>query len=150
MQGRPIGATAALLAGALALSACTAQYRNHGFVPSESDLSSIQLGVDTRESIAENVGTPSTTDLIDDSGYYYVRSRFRHFAYREPEVVDRKVVAISFDPTGHVSNVETFGLERGAMVPLTRRVTPVAGGTSNFLRRLLRNLGRFSPADFFN
>lgn len=150
MQGSRVGAVTALVAGAFLLSACSAQYRNHGFVPSETDLQDIVVGVDTRESVDETVGPPSTETLIDDGGYYYVQSRFRHFAYKEPEVVDREVVAISFDQSGVVRNVETFGLERGNMVPLTRRTTPVAGGTSNFLQRLLRNLGRFSASDFFN
>ena len=39
-----------------ALVACTAQYRNHGYVPLADDLTNIVVGIDTRDSVAETVG----------------------------------------------------------------------------------------------
>lgn len=137
----------AALAGvcALLLTACSAQYRNHGYVPSEDDLSAIVVGVDTRDSVAESVGTPSAGSLVDETGYYYVKSRVRHFAYQAPEVINREVVAITFDAAGTVENIERFGLEKGKAVPLSRRVTTSGASRSSFLRNLLKTLGRINP-----
>lgn len=141
-----------VLAGTLlvALAACTERFRNHGYVPSEEELAGIVVGVDTRDSVSETVGPPSTASLVDSSGYYYVRSRVRHFAYREPQEIDRQVVAITFDDGGVVRNIERFGMERGQMVPLSRRVTRVESSDNNFLKRLLRAVGQFSASDVFN
>ncbi|CUH66585.1 SmpA / OmlA family protein [Thalassovita gelatinovora] len=132
----------------LAVTGCTSLYRNHGYVPPEDDLSAITVGVDTRDSVAESIGTPGAAGVLNDSGYYYVQSRMRHFAYRRPEVTDREVVAISFDKRGVVSNVERFTLEDGRVVPLTRRVTSSNVTNKGFLRQLLGNIGRVRASDF--
>ncbi len=132
----------------LAMAGCTALYRNHGYVPSDEDLSAVVVGVDTRDSVAETIGTPGATGVLNDSGYYYVQSRVRHYAYQRPEVVDRQVLAISFDKRGVVSNVERFTLEDGRVVPLTRRVTSSNIANKGFLRQLLGNIGQFRAGDF--
>lgn len=131
-----------------ALSACATQYRSHGYVPTEEDLQEIVVGVDTRASVAESVGTPSAGGVLNESGYYYMRSRVRHFAYQAPKVTERQLVAISFDRRGVVANVERFTLEDGQVVPLSRRVTSSGLGDVNFLRQLMSNIGRFSASDF--
>ena len=139
----------AFLGGAMAaLVACTAQFRNHGYVPLADDLSNIVVGVDTRDSVAETVGTPSTGGILDNSGYYYVRTRVRHYAYQAPRVIEREVVAITFDKRGVVRNIERYGLEDGKVVPLERRVTDAAVANLSFLRQLLGSLGKFNAADF--
>ena len=69
----------------MALSSCAATYRDHGYVPSESELAEIVVGVDSRESVADVVGVPSTSGILNDSGYYYVKSRVRHFWRDAPE-----------------------------------------------------------------
>lgn len=129
-----------------AMSACTAQYVNHGYIPPAEDLDQIVVGVDTRSSVEEIIGTPSTAGVVNDSGFYYVRSRRRTIGALAPKVIERQVLAISFDTAGVVTNVERFGLERGQVVPLARRVTTSGVGNSGFLRQLLGNLGRFNPA----
>lgn len=132
----------------LAMAGCTAMYRNHGYVPNDEDLAGIVVGVDTRDSVAESIGAPGATGVLNDSGYYYVQSRVRHFGAQRPEVIDRQVVAVSFDGRGVVSNVERFTLEDGRVVPLTRRVTSSNVANKGFLRQLLGNIGRVSAADF--
>jgi len=131
------------------LAACTASFRNHGYVPPEEDLSQITVGVDTRDSVAELVGTPSSAGVLNDSGYYYVRSRVKHFAWQKPEVIDRKVVAISFSNAGIVENIGSYTLKDGAVVPLARRITR-NGQDVSFIRKLLANVGRFAAADVIN
>jgi outer membrane protein assembly factor BamE (lipoprotein component of BamABCDE complex) len=129
-----------------ALSACTAQYVNHGYIPPAEDLDQIVVGVDTRSSVEEVIGTPSTAGVVNDSGFYYVRSRRRTVGAFAPKVIERQVLAISFSDSGVVTNVERFGMERGQVVPLARRVTTSGVGNSGFLRQLLGNLGRFNPS----
>ena len=128
-----------------ALMACTAIYRNHGYVPSDEDLAAIKVGVDTRDTVAESVGSPGASGVLKESGYYYVATRMRHYGPREPQVVSRELVAISFDQRGVVRNIERYGLEDGRVIPLSTRVTSSSVEDKTFLRQLLGNLGRFNP-----
>lgn len=138
----------AVLAVALAvgLAACAPQYQNHGYLPPQEDLNQIVVGVDTRASVQENIGVPATSGMVNESGFYYVRSQRRTIGALAPKVIERQVVAISFNEAGVVTNIERFGLERGQVVPLTRRVTTAGVRDNSFLRQLLGNIGRFNPA----
>lgn len=129
----------------LALSACSATYRNYGYVPPQEDLDQIAVGVDTRATVEETLGSAGASSVIEDNGLYFVRSRVRSFAMLQPEVVERQVVAVSFDDAGVVRNIETFGLEQGRVVRLTRRVTSSSVSEKTFLRQLFGNIGRFTP-----
>ena len=138
MAGRTIWAKRALAGVCLAiLVGCAPQFRDHGYVPLDEDLSSIQVGRDTRDTVAEKVGTPSIAGVLDESGYYYVSSRVKRVGMMRPEVIDREVVAISFNPGGVVTNIERFGLEDGRVVTLSRRVTSESTTSKGFLRQLL-------------
>lgn len=133
----------------LSVAACASVYRNHGYAPRDIDLAQISLG-DSRERVAELVGRPAAASLLQDTGWYYVQSRYRHFGARAPEEVDRQVVAISFGPAGTVENVERFGLEQGRIVPLSRRVTETSIRGVGILTQLLGNIGNFRADQFID
>ncbi|MBD3663428.1 outer membrane protein assembly factor BamE [Sulfitobacter aestuariivivens] len=144
-----IGAKAlrtAVFCAAIGLSACAPAFKNHGYVPPSEDLEQIVVGSDTRSSVEEKIGVPSSAGVLNDGGYYYVRMRTRALGPLAPREIDRQVVAISFSSAGVVQNIETFGLEDGNVVPLQRRVTSSPVSDKSFIRQLLGNLGRFNPA----
>ena len=128
-----------------AVTACSPVYRNHGYVPSEDELAEIVVGVDSRATVDEVIGAPSAGGLLQGGDYYYVRSRVKHFGMLKPTVVERQVLAISFDGNDVVQNIERFGLEDGRVVPLARRVTSSSVEGKGFLRQLLGNIGNFNP-----
>ncbi len=148
MARATVRVTGVILAVTLLLvAACKPIVRNHGYYPNDEDLSLITVGVDTRETVASSIGAPSASGLITGSGYYYVRSRWETFGPREPKEVDRQVLAISFDQAGVVENIEQFGLEKGRMIVLSRRVTETSIKNVSFIRQLLGNLGRLRAED---
>jgi outer membrane protein assembly factor BamE (lipoprotein component of BamABCDE complex) len=128
----------------LALAACATVTRNHGYVPTDEDLAQIEVGRDTRETAAPKIGRPSTQGLLSEDGWYYVQSRWEHRGAMPPREVDRQVVAVSFDSRGVVANVERFGLERGQVVALSRRVTEPNIRGRSALAQIFGNLGRIS------
>ncbi|MRU13964.1 outer membrane protein assembly factor BamE [Roseovarius sp. A21] len=146
-RNRIIKMVAAL--GLSALTACSATYRNHGYVPPEEDLQQLVVGVDTRSTVDDVVGPPSVGGVLGDGNYYYVRKKVREYGMFRPEVVERQVLAISFDDTDAIANIERFGLEDGNVVPLSRRVTDSSVVDNGFLRQLLSNIGNINPADAF-
>jgi outer membrane protein assembly factor BamE (lipoprotein component of BamABCDE complex) len=125
------------------LSACAATFTNHGFVPPQEELDQILVGVDTQGTIESTIGRPSAAaGVTRDEAWIYSAYRVRNYTYQAAEVVERDVVAISFDADGVVSNVERFGLEDGQLVQLSRRVTESSVRDFGFFRQLMRNLGR--------
>ncbi|WP_428516410.1 outer membrane protein assembly factor BamE [Roseovarius sp.] len=135
------------LAGALA--ACTPTYRNHGYMPLQEDLQNLVVGVDTRDTVNDVIGPPSSAGMLDRGDYYYVRSRVKEVGMYRPEVIERQVLAISFAPNDTIANIETFSLADGNIVPLTRRVTDSSVVGNGFLRQILGNFGNIDPGTFF-
>lgn len=126
----------------LVAAACTAIYRNHGYVPADDELAQVQVGVDTRETLTEKIGRPSAEGLLNDSGWYYVQSRFKTLGPREPEEIDRQVLAVTFTDSGVVENIARYGLEDGRVIEISRRVTETNVKGIGFIRQLLSNFGR--------
>jgi outer membrane protein assembly factor BamE (lipoprotein component of BamABCDE complex) len=133
--------------GLVALVACAPVYRNHGYVPAPDELALVEVGVDTRETVAEKVGRPSTSGLLNDVGWFYVQSRYKNVGPRQPQEVDRQVLAITFTEAGVVENISTFGLEDGQVVQISRRVTDSNIKGIGFIRQLLGSLGKIRAED---
>lgn len=148
-MGRKMGQAMGAIVLIAAVAACSATYRNHGYMPSKDDVDLIVVGKDTRETVAESIGKPGTAGLLVGSGYYYVRSRFKHFTYNAPEEIDRQVLAITFNGKGVVENIERFGLEDGRVVVLERRVTDSNIKGVGFLKQLFGSIGRIDVAEQF-
>ena len=154
MADRNIGRRAfagAMLSG-LALvmvPACQPLYENHGYTPTDEELAKIIVGRDTRDTVSVTLGPPSVDGLLSDKGWFYVQSRWKTQGLTAPKEIERQIVAISFTDKGVVTNIERFGLERGQIVPLSRRVTtePVKG--QSILAQLFGNLGAVDTARFF-
>ena len=125
------------------IAACSPVFRNHGYVPTDDELAQIEVGKDTRETLAPLIGRPSAAALLNDTGWYYVQSRWKYAGARPPKEIDRQVVAITFNDKGVVENIERFGLEGGKVVALSRRVTTSNIKGVSFLRQLLGSLGNF-------
>ncbi len=140
----------AMLAVVAALAACSAVYRNHGYVPAEDELALVEVGVDTMDTVGQKIGRPSTGGLLNNEGWYYVQSRYRHFGPREPKEIERQVVAVTFNEAGVVENVASFGLEDGKVIEISRRVTATNIKGIGLIRQLLGNIGRIAPGDIIN
>ena len=140
--------TGVLIVGIAALAGCTTLESNHGYVPEDGLLEEIVVGRDTKETAGRILGRPGTQGIVDDRGWYYVKSEYDRFLWRAPKEVNRKVVAVTFSEDGLVENVEQYGLEDGQVVRLTRRVTTSNTQGIGFLRQLFSNIGNFNAGDF--
>ncbi|WP_299905482.1 outer membrane protein assembly factor BamE [uncultured Paracoccus sp.] len=139
-----------LILAVLAIAACAPVYRNHGYIPPETDLAQVVVGQTTVDELPGLIGRPSSQGLLTGSGWYYVGSRWRHYGPYEPDEITRQVVAVTFGETGTVANIERFGLERGRVVVLSRRVTDSGVGEISLIRQLMGNLGNFSAGQLID
>ena len=130
-----------------AVVACSAVYRNHGYVPAEDELAQVEVGKDTRETVGQKIGRPSTSGLLNDVGWFYVQSRYKLVGPREPKEIDRQVLAVTFTEAGVVENIARYGLEDGRVVEISRRVTETNVKGLSFIQQILGSFGRLQAGD---
>lgn len=140
------GAIVLSAALALGLGACSENIQVRGNMPLEEDLAKVNPGVDTREDIARLLGSPSAVSTFQDSKWYYIGQKVTEVAFFAPEVLERKVVMVSFDDAGKVAETEIFSLVDSRDIDPVDRKTPTEGRELNFLQQLFGNIGRFSGA----
>jgi outer membrane protein assembly factor BamE (lipoprotein component of BamABCDE complex) len=141
--------TLATTACIVIIAGCSPTFKYHGYAPSDDELANVIVGADTRETVEEIVGKPSSAGVLEDGSWYYVSSKVRHFTYKAPKTIERQLVAVSFDESGVVENVERFGLDDGRVVTLSRRVTDLPVKGPGVLAQILGNIGNIDLGDQF-
>ena len=121
------------------LLSCTTNIKNHGYIPSKSDLETLVIGKDTKQSVAKKIGLPATAGL--EGAYYYVRSTFNAPGFKSAQLVDRTVVVLSFDQRSKLKNIETFNVDNGNFVRLNYRVTETGLDNKNILQQIIGSIG---------
>ena len=120
------------------LLSCTTNIKNHGYIPSKSDLETLVIGKDTKQSIAKKIGLPATAGL--EGAYYYVRSTFNAPGFKSAQLVNRTVVVLSFDQRSKLKNVETFNVDNGNFIRLDYRVTETGLDNKNILQQIIGSI----------
>ena len=118
---------------------CTTNIKNHGYIPSKSELETLVIGKDDKKSIRKKIGLPTTDGL--EGSYYYVRSTFNAPGFKSARLVERTVVVLSFDPRSNkLKNIETFSVDDGAFVRLDYRVTESGLDEKSILKQILGSI----------
>ena len=120
---------------------CSQQFRNHGYIPSEEELSIVSVSEDDKDSVIQKLGTPSIGGVLGDGNIYFVQTKVLKNSIRALKPVDRQVLVLSFDENSRLDNIQKFGLEKGKIVILEYRTTPSGLKNMSFLFRLFQNVG---------
>ena len=109
-------------------------------------MSEITPGEQTREDIADILGSPSSIGNFDGETWFYISEKTATLAFFEPEVTERQVVVLTFDKKGVVSSVQKLGIGDGKLLDPVDRETPTEGNQITIMEQLLGNIGRFNNA----
>ena len=123
------------------LASCSTIYKDHGYLPLDTDLKNVVIGKDTRNSVTELLGSPSGSGVLEDGAIFYISTKIKNFLFYEPKVVSRDMIVVSFDDRDLVENIEKFTLEDGRVVVLSRRVTSAPVKGPKILSQIFGNLG---------
>ena len=132
---------AGLVVVAAATGGCTRVKQNQGYLVDETLLTSIQPGVDNRDSVAKTLGRPSFAAQFDAGEWYYVSRNTEQYAFLHPKVKSQSILVVSFDKAGNVAKVERRGMEQIAKIDPVGDKTPTLGREEGFFQDLFGNIG---------
>jgi outer membrane protein assembly factor BamE (lipoprotein component of BamABCDE complex) len=123
------------LAGAL-LMGCTPVVSQRGYHQDLDAEASIDTGTDTKTTIQQRLGYPSTEATFTHDAWYYISSVEKQIAFFTPTVESRAILAVYFDKSGKVTDLKHYTLENGHVVAFETRETPTRGRELTFLQQL--------------
>jgi outer membrane protein assembly factor BamE (lipoprotein component of BamABCDE complex) len=123
------------------LAACAPIHDVRGYVPDEAKVATVKIGGDTRDSVQEKLGTPSSTAAFGDPTWYYISTEQERYAFFKPDITNRRILAIQFGDDGKVNDMRTYSVEDGQVIALVDRETPSRGKEMTFLQQMFGNLG---------
>lgn len=140
--------TAVVLALAIGVSACNPVLRSHGHRYNLGEEPEILVAEDTQQTVLQRFGNPSTRGLFDDDTWYYISATRENIAYLRPATRDRRILAVSFDEDGIVSEVNEYGLDDGRVVAYNDSETPTRGRELSIIEQILGNVGTLPNENF--
>lgn len=142
MQARNALGAVAVMAVALATGGCNAIRENRGYIQDAALVSSVQPGVDNRQSVTATLGRPSFMSQYGDPTWYYVSSVTGRAPFGRQKIRTHSVLAVKFDAAGNVVSAETSGVENVAFLDPDGDKTPTLGRERSFLEDLFGNIGQ--------
>ena len=130
-----------LLGGVLA---CVPRIENRGNDIDLDKLVEIVPGKTEKSKVEKILGSPSIKSDFGEDTWMYVSGRTKTLAFFKEEMLDRKIIYISFIQTGVVDAIGTLSEKDGRKVELVNRQTPTAGQRITLIQQLLGNIGRFN------
>ena len=117
---------------------CAANIKNYGYIPTKSELATLVIGKDSKESVSKKIGLPATAGL--EGSFYYVRSTFNSPGFRSAQLIDRTVVLLSFDKHNLLRNIETFSVDKKTIIRLDYRVTETGLENKNIFQQIVGSI----------
>jgi outer membrane protein assembly factor BamE (lipoprotein component of BamABCDE complex) len=137
----------ALALSALALGACAPTLDQRGNLPDPDDVLAIEPGVQSKEQVAQLLGTPSTVGTFDDKTWYYISKRTETTAFFTPDITDQQVLVVKFDAADVVEKVQLYSMDDAYEIEPVDRTTPTYGQKLTILQQLFGNIGRFTKGE---
>jgi outer membrane protein assembly factor BamE (lipoprotein component of BamABCDE complex) len=138
----PALALAGVLMGSAFLGACQPVTSYEGFQAVEANPKDVKVGVDDKATVMDRLGSPSTVAAFDPNTWYYISQVSDQVAFHLPTVRKRDVVVIAFNKADDkVSDVRSYTLKDGKVVPYNKRATPTRGRELSVLEQILGTIG---------
>jgi len=125
----------------LVVLGCTPVIDQRGYLPDPEVESKIVVGDDTKTTIQQRLGYPSTeatfsTTAPGTDSWYYISSIEKTVAFFTPTVQKRQILAVYFDKDGKVTDLKHYSLKDGHVIAFETRTTPAKGRELTFLQQL--------------
>ena len=139
----------AVLAMLLGLAGCSLvqpKEQVRGNLVDADRLKELTPGTTTRADVTALLGSPTMRATFEDNTWIYVGMITRPRIGGTQAIEEQKVVVLSFDDRGVLTNVGTRSDADALPVSVVERTTPTPGSEASFLQQLFGNIGRFNTA----
>ncbi len=128
------------------LTGC-ATYDNRGHFIEPDQLAHIQVGITTKEQVAELLGTPSSVSTFGNKTWLYMSETTQRRAFLSPLVLKSNTTRIEFDEQGKVTVIDSLTELDHQVISHVNRSTPTSGYSDSVLKQIFGNIGRFNGKD---
>ena len=142
---RRVNPMIALALAGLLLS-CAPRIDNHGNEVDLDNLVELEPGKTRKTRVSALLGAPSTVSDYGQDTWIYIGGKTKTVAFFRPEIVNRRVVYITFGADGVVNSIGKLSEADGKKIEFVSRQTPTAGQRITLLQQLIGNVGRFNGA----
>ncbi len=115
---------------------CTPVVNQRGYLPDPIGEAAIKVGADTKTTVQDRLGDPSTQATFGGDVWYYISSVEQQIAFFDPRIETRSIMAVRFDKDGKVRDIHHYSLKDGHVVAFETRETPAKGRELTFLQQL--------------
>jgi outer membrane protein assembly factor BamE (lipoprotein component of BamABCDE complex) len=129
----------------LLATACTPVTAQRGNLVENERLEQLKVGQMTRVEVLNLLGTPTSRATFDQDTWYYIGQITEQTAFFEPDVIERRIIRLTFDNAGTLNSVDQINMDQAQTVQMVDRETPTRGKELGFLEQMMGNLGRFNP-----
>ncbi|MGB5078375.1 MAG: outer membrane protein assembly factor BamE [Sphingorhabdus sp.] len=141
MRVSQIVSLTALVAAMVTTSACTRLRAHQGYVGDATLMTSVQPGVDNKDSVQASLGRPTFVGQFDKNDWYYYARDTRQLAFAQPTPTEQFVLRVRFDGAGNVASVAQTGKEFISKISPEGDKTPTLGRNTSFFEELFGNIG---------
>lgn len=135
-----------LLAGCLLvfiLAGCAPVAATRGNLVQDYQIERIQENRSSKSEVMRTLGSPTARDPFNDNVWYYIGQRTEKYGVLDPEVVEERIVRLTFNEGGKLAKISKITPER-LQVPYAGDKTPTSGNEVTILQQFLGNIGRFN------
>ena len=141
MRASQIVSLATVIAALSLSSGCTRLKSHQGYIGDQTLLSSVQPGVDNKESVQASLGRPTFVGQFDQTDWYYYSRDAKQLAFSQPVAKNQYVLKVRFDQAGNVASVSQTGKELISKISPEGDKTPTLGRDTSFFEEIFGNIG---------
>ena len=141
MRASQIVSLATVIAALSLSSGCTRLKSHQGYIGDQVLLSSIQPGVDNKESVQASLGRPTFVGQFGQNDWYYYSRDVKQLAFSQPVAENQYVLKVRFDQAGNVASVSQTGKELISKISPEGDKTPTLGRDTSFFEEIFGNIG---------
>lgn len=128
-----------------ALSACS-RVNKHGYMMDLVEHDLLQKGVTTKERVLRIMGSPTIiSDIDDEETWIYFAEDVKLLLFFKPKPVSRDIIALKFDDSQTISELERYSLGNETDLHFTDEYTKVKSNKSGFFKSIFSNIGQVRP-----
>ena len=135
-----------MLALALLAAGCEPTVAERGNLVDADRLDKVHIG-STKEDVVAALGSPTTIGAFDHDYWLYIGQRTEQEAFFDPEVTDRRIVAIAFDTDDKVQAIKQYGKDDAESIDIDDAVTGTQGHQTTLAEDLFGRGGFGSNKD---